>query len=71
MEDDILKGNFEMFNAVIEKEKDISTKDRKVNTKVSKIVSFCARWESHTSQILYIAPLVDEGCIQRLRIKLI
>jgi len=71
MEDHILLGNFEMFNSMIEKEKDISTKDRKVNTKVSKIVSFCARWESHTFQILYLAPLVDEGRIQRLRIKLI
>ena len=52
-----------MFNALIEKEKDISTKDRKVNKKVSKIISCSARWESPTSQILYLAPLVDEGCI--------
>ena len=52
-----------MFNALIEMEKDISTKDRKINKKVAKIVSRCARWESQTSQILYIAPLIDEGCI--------
>ena len=60
-----------MFDDFISREASVNLKERKVNQKNEKLVGFCTRWESTTSQTIFLVPLMEEGLINRLKIKLI
>ena len=60
-----------MFDDLISREASVSLKERKVNQKNEKMVCYCTKWNSATSQTVFLVPLMEEGKINRLKIKLI